>query len=500
MKQLERYLIPILLLTIVAVYTILVFLSEGTMGGADDITHFRYSRYAFDNPYFFLHHWGKPFFTALSAPFAQFGYNGIRIFNVLAGTTAAWLTYRMARTLGFSQPVLAIILILSSPMYTVLMLSGMTEILFSLVLILSIYLFYREKYIWSALVLSFIPFVRTEGVVILPLFFLALAWVKQWKALPFLLLGLVFYSIVGSFYYKDILWVFTEMPYGGNARSIYGSGELLHYVKNSKFIFGIPLAIMILIGLVLYLDEPLMKRKLQQDWIIRMLVVYGPFLVYYAAHSYVWWQGKGNSVGMTRVMAGIMPSAVLLALSAWSGITGWIPLKRIWKDVAAVIFALFLIMVPFRTYKIPIPLKGEQRIVKRASEWLAESDYADQKMFYYNPFFCHFMKVSPYDEDRVKAKVYSPDKPGKKIQEGEIVVWDAHFGPNEGRLPLENLMDNPDFRLLQLVRDKKPFKVLGGYEYEIYIFQRIMEDDGADNHDIYQDLLNEILNDEEQLR
>jgi hypothetical protein len=35
--------------------------------------------------------------------------------------------------------------------------------------------------------------------------------------------------------------------------------------------------------------------------------------------------------------------------------------------------------------------------------------------------------------------------------------------------------------------------VLGGYDYEIYIFQRITEDDGLDNHAIYEDFVEQIL-------
>ncbi len=87
----KKYFVFIILLGLVIVYSILVFLSEGTIGGADDVTHYRFSRYAFQNPSFFLNHWGKPFFTAISSPFAQFGYNGIRIFNVLAGADSCLL-------------------------------------------------------------------------------------------------------------------------------------------------------------------------------------------------------------------------------------------------------------------------------------------------------------------------------------------------------------------------------------------------------------------------
>jgi hypothetical protein len=54
-------------------------------------------------------------------------------------------------------------------------------------------------------------------------------------------------------------------------------------------------------------------------------------------------------------------------------------------------------------------------------------------------------------------------------------------------------MDNPGFQLVHLVRPVKLFQVLGGYDYEIYIFQRITEDDGLDNHAIYEDFVEQIL-------
>jgi hypothetical protein len=172
----------------------------------------------------------------------------------------------------------------------------------------------------------------------------------------------------------------------------------------------------------------------------------------------------------------------------------WIPVKNLLKNLLAIAFSVYLLSIPFKTYTIPVPVKGEERVVKRASAWLETSEYSDRKMYYYNPFFCHFMKLNPYDEERVRAKVYNPEIPEKKIKEGELVVWDAHFGPNEGRLPLERLMDSKGFRLIKLVREKEPFSVLGGYLYEIYIFERITVDDGENNHELYQVMLDEILN------
>ena len=498
LEKYEKYMVPAMLLVIVVVYIILAWLSDGTHGGADDIGHYRRSRYAYRFPDFFLYHWGKPFFTAISSPFAQFGFMGIQVFNVLCGTAAAYFTYRTAKLLKFSAPAFVIILLISSPLYTVLMLSGMTEILASLVIILTIFFFLRKWYIWAALLLSFMPFIRTEAIVIIPLFFLALAWEKQWKALPFLFFGFVFYSIVGSFYYDDLFWVINNMPYKGGAKDIYGSGELLHYVNDSRFIFGIPMAILIMIGLLFWAVRPLREKGIRKGeglkgWLMEMLVVYLPFMVYLAAHSYVWWKGMGNSVGMIRVIIAVLPSAALLGALAWSSLLELVPGWKIPKLVFTLAFSAFLVTLPHRVYKIPVPLVGTQRLVNDASRWYVNSEYADRRFYYYNPFFTHFMKVDPYDDAISHQFVHSREHPEEGIDEGEIVIWDAHFSPNEGRLPLERLMDNEGFRLIHLTRDKQPFTVLGGYTYEIYFFERITTDDGMDNAVLYQQMLDEIL-------
>ncbi len=493
-NQQEKYIIIGILLLLAASYSVLVFLSEGTVGGADDMTHYRYARYAFQNPYFFIHHWGKPFFTALTAPFAQFGWNGIRIFNVLAGTATAYFTYRTARLLNFSFPWLAIFLVISSPLYTVMMLSGMTEILCSLVLILSIFLFYRRTYIWSALILSFIPFVRTEAFVIIPLFLSAFIWLRRFKAIPFLFVGFVFYSVAGSFHFNDIFWVIHEMPYKGGAEGIYGSGPLLHYVKYSRLIFGWGLKVLIAGGLLTWIARPVLDRgSSKKDWLIEMLVVYLPFIAYFSAHSYVWWRGTGNSIGLIRVMAAIIPSAALLALLAWSTLWEWIRIPNKWKLYTALAFSIFLVIIPHLNYQIPVPLEGEQKLVKEASDWLKSSEHYDQKIYYYDPFFSFFLDLNPYDEERSRAFVHNREAPEYNVPEGGIVIWDAHYSPNEGRLLLERLMDNPHFKLIYLHRWPKPFKVLGGYDYEIYMFQRISGEEAVDNHAIYDRLLQEIM-------
>jgi hypothetical protein len=486
----EKNLPYYLLLIFMVILVMLAFLSEGSFGGADDISHFKYSRYAFKKPELFLDTWGKPLFTMLMAPFAQFGHNGVKVLNILLGLGAALLTFLTAKKLNYKYPVLALFLLVFAPLYTIVMISGLTEILFSFILILGIYLFFNNRSIWSCIVISLLPFVRTEGFIIFPSFLLAYILNRQWKAIPFVLTGFLFFSIIGSFHYGDFFWVINNNPYTGSAEAIYGSGELLHFVNKHRFIFGLPLFILVLTGLVyipVYFFSSSKEKK--YHFMNEVLVGFSPFFIYFAAHSYVWWQGLGNSGGSIKVMVAVFPSAVLLALFGWNGLMRWLPLSKYIKIALAVMLALLLALTTFRVHKFPVELGRTQQILKGAAKWLKGSAYADSKLYYWDPYWWFFLEIDPTDRDKILQYVPDPMHPQINIPTGALILWDAHFGPNEGQVKLNSLMDNPYFRLINVFRPDIPFQVLGGYDYEIFIFERTDGRQEKNNRIILEELL-----------
>ncbi len=477
----KRYMPYYLLLAFLIGFVFFVFQSQGTAGGADDIQHYRYAKYAFENPGFFFDTKAKTLFTMVFAPVAQLGFNAVRVFNVLLGLLAALLTYLTARKLGYDHPVLSLFLLVFAPIYTVMMLTGMTEIPFSLLLILGIYLYFKDRSVWSAVVISLLPFVRTEGIVIFPLFILAYLINRQWKALPFLLTGFLLFSFAGSFYHGEFFWVITRNAYTGAARDIYGSGELLHFVKNFRAIFGVPLFVLIVMGL-LYLPVQFFREKGKQRkrFAVEVLVGFLPFLAYFCAHSYVWWKGRGNSVGELRVISAVIPSAVLLALFTWNRFMKWMPAPGKLKDIAGIVLAACLVFIPFRVYRIPVPLGPTQELIREASDWVQEMGYAQRKIHFWDPFWWFFLDINPTDQTRIRGGVPDRNNPGNGVSPGSIVLWDAHFGPNEGRMPLERFRDNPDFTEIKSFYPPSPFQVLGGYNYEIHIFERLKNRDPSE--------------------
>jgi Gpi18-like mannosyltransferase len=244
MKFSNKYIAPVVLLISAIVLIVLQWFSTGISGETDSVTHYQMARYAFKHPEYFLNHWGKPLFTILSSPLAQFGYTGAVAFNLICGLLSAWFAYLIAKRMDYRHAWVAIIFTLFTPLYLFIMFSSLTEILFSLVLISAIYLFISKRFIRAAIVISFIPFARTEGMMFIILFVPAFIWMKQYKSLPFLFTGFIVFSIVGWPFYHDLFWFFTQMPYGSSGSELYGSGSFWYYFRRLDGILYYPLLIL----------------------------------------------------------------------------------------------------------------------------------------------------------------------------------------------------------------------------------------------------------------
>lgn len=456
-------------------FGIMTIRGEGLFGGADNLSHYKFARYAFQHPEFYFNHWAKPVYTLLSSPFAQLGLKGMAAFNVITGSLTAYFTYKVATCLGYKNAYLAVLLVLFAPIYSVLLPTALTEILFSFILVLSIFLFLKRQYIWSAVILSFLPFVRTEGVVIFAVFGLAYIYRQHYKAIPFLLLGFVLYSIAGYFYFDDIFWVINKMPYSG-AKDIYGEGRLFHFVVNGKKIFGIFLSILLITGILVLVFRSVKasenREKIRDEW----LLIAGSLFIYFAAHSFVWWQGLGGSLGLLRVMGGIIPLAALLGLKGFNLIL-W-PLRSYnWAKYAVIIiFSFFYVKHAFEVYKMPVPLHATEKLTKETSEWLKKTDHYNEKIYFYNPWCFYFLDKNPFDLEQMEEGIPNRQDPADNVPPGSIIIWDAHFGPNEGRMPLDRLMKNDNYELIKVFRPENSFTVLGGNTYEIYVFKRTKSD------------------------
>jgi hypothetical protein len=474
------------------------FFKEAGLNDGDSITHYLISLYAWQYPHLFLDNWGKPFFILLSSPFAQFGYQGIQVFNILCAICSAWFCYRIAEKLGIRFAYMAPVFLFMTPVYLVNMPSGLTEILFSLVLIASIYLLLIEKPILAALLISFLPFCRSEGILILPLIGLFLLWKRKFLAIPFLASGFLIYSVIGYFCLHDFLWLAHTNPYHGT--DVYGHGTLWFFVEHYMPVFGNLAGILFLLATFYYGGRGYLwvknRTPMPENNRLQFILLWLPVMIYFIAHSIFWYKGLFGSAGMMRVMAGIAPPYAIIcmvgfnwvfsAIQEYRWIQGFISfliaavngivalVAHILKRVSWLILLFIIIYQPIHYFRMPQRLDARKIAVQNACNWVKEKGLVGRKIYYSEPFTKICLNLDPYEGVKSEELMYvwRGKGFGNDMAKGGIVIWESGLGPKEDAVPLEKLLGDPE-RFKVLNEFETPHDANKPSEYQVYVFERL---------------------------
>lgn len=461
--------VHILLFLLFSLLLVLAIVSTGTPESGDSYQHYLMAKYSFQHPELLLDLWGKPVFTLLSAPFAAAGFIGINIFNILCAVGTSWLGYRIAKKLDLRLPWLAVFFTMFAPIYFICIISGLTEPLFGLILIASVYLFISKRFLWGSLLISFLPFVRSEGNGIILLFLLVLLLRRQWKAVPLLAAGTLAYTAIGYFYHDDIFWLINHHPYQGE--SVYGKGDLFHFIYEAPAIVGKPLSFLFVAGIAALLIRLIRfkKQALQPFFTEEFLLIAGACALYVAGHSYVHWKGISGSSGTIRVMAAIAPAVGLVALRGISDLFSLISYHKVVMYPAMIVLLYFVITSPFRHYEIPMQRFGEEVQLAECSEWMKAEQLADRKIVYFYPYLAYSLDIDPFNWEK-RGILYEQ---GLNTEKGSIIVWDSHFGPVECMLPLERMEADSTLLMLNRFRSASWFDAEGKEKYfEVVVFEK----------------------------
>lgn len=455
--------------------SVVFFISEGLYGDADSLTHFYIARYAFVHPELLVNHWGKPLFTILCAPFAQAGYGGAVMFNIFAGTATAWLVYLIARHFNYRYAILAIPFTLFAPVYMVNLFTCLTEILFSLVLVAAIYTFLKEKFIGSAVIISLIPFARTEGLMFIALFLVALAVVRQYRAIPFLATGFIVFSIAGYFHYKDLLWFFTANPYSEKGSEIYGSGSFMYYLERFHQHLGHPQTLLAIAGLALLAVQLFRGKTLQRSvsWTAMYLLITGSLIGFILAHSFLWWQGMMGVLASNRFMACILPLGALLAVTGLDFLMTRLTRPGWMRPLFVAVVLVPVIIIPYTLHAIPARLTPSQKVMKQTAARLKTAEVEKRHLIHFDPRLTFFLGYDPYDTKKTNSGLPTPGAKDFGMPERSMIVYDPHFGEFEGRVNLAQLVGNPYFRIFDIFIPTPEYKFYNGQIYMSVIFERI---------------------------
>jgi len=444
--QINRY-IRVTFVLLFFVLGITAFLSEGIFDTGDGILHYQIARWSWKHPELFLHHWGKPVFTLIASPFAQFGYKGVVLFNMTCHIGVAWLTWRIAVRMKLPYATLAPFLVVFAPISWGVWQSGLTEPLFAATLMSGIYFVIAGRYRASAIVLSLLPFVRTEGFLLLPLFGIYFLMRRDFIALLLVGAGTLIYSIVGGMMvYHDFLWVIHGNPYKGEAN--YGSGSLFYFISQNEFLFGWLLTALIGAGSIALIFR---NRGTVPVSLAAYLLIGGSFAVFFTAHSIFWWKGLFGSYGLIRVMACIVPCGVLIGIIGLGQITRLYAASK--AGIAATLVAVF-VMTSFNAinqHGLVRHVDEKQRIVFATAESANQMCKPNNRIFYGYPLITHALDADPFDTNRF-YEMWGVDS-RTDFRSGDLVVWDSHLGPLQYNLSEQHLLAIP--RMKEVYRSEK---------------------------------------------
>ncbi len=457
--------------------------SPGLEGGMDSYNHYIIARYAWQHPTeLLLHQWGKPIYNILASPFANFGLSGVVFLNILSWIGSSWLIYFTAVRLKFRLAFAAFFFALASPIFFDNLISGLTEPLCALILSLSVYLFASERVNWAAVVAGFLPYARSEGFVIIAVFgFYLLFILKNYRGFLLLIAGSVVMNMIGWIVEGEALWIFTSNPYikvQAEKINLCGNGPLLHYVSKLKYVMGKVPLIFFVSGVAIIAHQYILDHRSKQTRIL-FYPVLGVYALYFVVHSLIWYLGVMGSCGYERVLAVIAPLAGLIMAYSFDMIVGWIYGLFSSQNKTLVFWLAFLacnwlLYIPDKVYghKYPIDISKEQHEFVKVAEWYKTKDYSDRMHYFLYPYLNILLDIDPKDTEHF-IQLWSFDFQYAPV--GSIVIWDGHFGPNESQLPLADLMEHPDFKLIQSFIPEEPFKTSNDYDFEIHVFERVRD-------------------------
>jgi hypothetical protein len=432
---------------IVIIDLIIIQLSTSTFDSGDSVLHYLQAKQAFHYPKYFFDHWSKPLFVLLSSPFAFWGFAGMKLFNCLCVLLSIWLIFKLSAEkstiawiivpLGFFVPEL----FWSQA-------SGLTEPLFAFILTLSIYLYIKNKRGLALIIVSFLPFIRSEGWLILPLFAFAELINKRLKHIVILTVGHVVYGIIGWIVYTDFFWMFHQNPYQG-VEEKYGSGALFHFIEQTPYLLGFPVAVFFILGLSFALIR--LKSKFSTTQINATLLVYGTVVIFYIAHSLFWYWGLFHSFGLKRVFIAVIPLILLIGLEGLERFLLLFPSNKTRSRLVGIITIMVLVF-PFTKNKMALGLPQkfnltpEQVVINETVDWFQTSEYKYNTVSYANHYFAMSLGVDMDNPEKVLALGLAKQK---YLHKGTIVFWDSYFAPSDQGVEQSFFKDNDDYKWIR---------------------------------------------------
>jgi hypothetical protein len=449
---------------VLSYFIFVVLQNEVPIDDSDGLQHYFTSQYAWSNHTFFLNHWGKPLFILFSSPFAQFGFKAYLFFNLIVFLLSVLIVFSLFRKFKASPlayfffPISCFLI----PDYVEGVCGGMTEPFFGLLLLLILWLGVHQKWILFALVTSFLPFARSEGMLVILMAGVFLLVIKEVKALPFLLIGFILYAFTGKLLLNDWMWYFNNDPYPEN--SPYGNGTWYHYLQAFKRHIGI--INFLLLPFISYYLYRLFKKGEKRLFLLFLFFI-GIYILVIVVHSYLWANGLKGAMGLSRLATlGVLPVLFFAVLSFNLVISQ--------KNIVTLIVVVLLSALTVNQiahYDLPTKETEFHSSLKKAIQYTKK--HYSKKTYYFHPMIAYYEGINTFDTKIKTTQSFGllSDEGIHYLRKGDCIIRDSQFGPVEQGMPFDRIEQISWLKKVKTISLKTPFTEYHGEPRCVIIYE-----------------------------
>ncbi len=415
---------------------VLLFQSDGT-ALHDEIGHYLLSRDAIKEPMHIFDLWGRTVNTLIYILPAQFGLGLARLTSLFFALLTVFFVFKVSVHFRLRYAYLVPILLWAQPWFPDLSYMCITQVPFSLIMILGTYLFLKNKHTYAALIIGLLPLIRHEGIALVGLVTLYMLYKRNWVAaisttLPLFLFNGIYFILQGTI---PFMLYFDAQP-----NTLYGSGTWYHFLIRLPHprAVGIPISLITICSLF-----ALIKQHKKLSLLFPILFWYGSYLVLHVA---IFRFGLFASGGYKMFLLPLAPMIAILAVLGVERITEFILDKTAYKTNLSNTFLSRNTLIPllvggcalfaFLQAK-PYHLSNEEVAIKQAVQWIKKNRIDISSIVATHVYFYHMYpkKVPP-------KTLWEKYPPLPDLPLGTIVIWDNKYS-DKWQIPLEYFLSHP---------------------------------------------------------
>jgi hypothetical protein len=426
----------------------------------DALSHYLISREAWRQPsLIILHHWGRPVDTLLYMVPALFGLVYARLASLVLMALTVLTTFVLARQLRVKYALVVPLFLWFQPWFlTWAGQPSMTEIPFSLMLVLSASLVASNRAALASIVIGLFPLVRTEALALTGLWLAVCVWQRAWRgaltvALPVAVYGVLSLAIGGppeGRFPLNLLALVGYVPHFSHAIPF----RIMNWLSYPKLLLlgaGLPLTALSMYGLPRLIVIPAVRG------ILAGYAVYAAVhLVLYRMRIEGWPEDRywlplapilsiAGALGLERVIGCIRTRGTRGGKFAAGSVR-----------LGAIVAAVLLVAVVVSGLRVrPISFDPEEEVSKAAVAWLRHERLTDAPILSASSGWVNYLLPGHFAESGGLQSDWPP---------GSIAVWDSELSENWG-ISWATLSSDPKW---------KPQKTFREGKIRIVIFRKIL--------------------------